>query len=107
MKIIVTEDKLKKLKNLIQSQIDSELNNIREESWDWGLGEMDELDEIDSINRIEVDSIGSDMTVYITIYQNEDYDRDEYYNVTSSIEYVLESWLPTIKLELKDIIKGD
>ena len=32
--------------------IDSELDNIREESQEWGLGEMDELDEIDSIDKL-------------------------------------------------------
>ena len=109
MKIIVTKDKIDKLRPLIQSQINSELNNIREESEDWGLGEMDELNEIDSINRIEVDRIDSDsgIKVYVNIYQNVDYDRDEYYNVISSIEYGLESWIPTISIILNEIILSE
>jgi hypothetical protein len=109
MKIIVTKDKIDKLRPLIQSQINSELNNIREESEDWGLGEMDELNEIDSINRIEVDRIGlrSGIKVYVNIYQNVDYDRDEYYNVISSIEYGLESWIPTISIILNEIILSE
>jgi hypothetical protein len=109
MKIIVTKDKIDKLRPLIQSQINSELNNIRGESEDWGLGEMDELNEIDSINRIEVDRIGlrSGIKVYVNIYQNVDYDRDEYYNVISSIEYGLESWIPTISIILNEIILSE
>jgi hypothetical protein len=109
MKIIITKDKIDKLRPLIQSQINSELNNIREESEDWGLGEMDELNEIDSINRIEVDRIGlrSGIKVYVNIYQNVDYDRDEYYNVISSIEYGLESWIPTISIILNEIILSE
>lgn len=105
MKIIITEDKIDKLKSLIQSQINYELNNIREESEDWGLGEMDELEEIDSINRIEVAGIDSDsgIKVYVNIYQNENYDRDDYYNVISSIEYGLNSWLPNITIILSKI----
>ena len=109
MKFIITKDKIDKLRPLIQSQINSELNNIREESEDWGLGEMDELNEIDSINRIEVDRIGlrSGIKVYVNIYQNVDYDRDEYYNVISSIEYGLESWIPTISIILNEIILSE
>jgi len=109
MKFIITKDKIDKLRPLIQSQINSELNSIREESEDWGLGEMDELNEIDSINRIEVDRIGlrSGIKVYVNIYQNVDYDRDEYYNVISSIEYGLNSWLPNISIILNEIIVSE
>jgi len=109
MKFIVTENKIEKLKTHIQSQINSELNNLREESEDWGLGEMDELYEIDSINRIEVDRIDSDsgIKVYVNIYQNGDYDRDDYYNVISSIEYGLENWLPNMSIILNEIIVSE
>jgi hypothetical protein len=109
MKFIITKDKIDKLRPLIQSQINSELNSIREESEDWGLGEMDELNEIDSINRIEVDRIDSDsgIMVYVNIYQNEDYNRDEYDNVISSIEYGLNSWLPNISIILNEIIVSE
>ena len=109
MKFIITENKIEKLKTHIQSQINSELNNLREESEDWGLGEMDELYEIDSINRIEVDRIDSEsgIKVYVNIYQNGDYDRDDYYNVISSIEYGLENWLPNMSIILNEIIVSE
>ena len=105
MKFIITEHKIEKLRPFIQTQIHYELNSIREESEDWGLGEMDELEEIDSINRIEVAGIDSDsgIKVYVNIYQNENYDRDDYYNVISSIEYGLNSWLPNITIILSKI----
>ena len=43
MKIIITENQIDKLQVHIQNVIDSELDNIREESEEWGLGEMDEV----------------------------------------------------------------
>jgi hypothetical protein len=109
MKFIITEHKIEKLRPFIQTQINYELNSIREESEDWGLGEMDELNEIDSINRIEIDRIESDsgIKVYVNIYQNYDYDRDDYYNSISSIEYNLDSWFPNISIILNEIIKSE
>lgn len=38
------------VENLIQYQLD----NIRKDSEDWGLGEMSELEDIESIERIEL-----------------------------------------------------
>ena len=59
MKYIITENQIDKLQVHIQNVIDSELDNIREESEEWGLGEMDELDEIDSIDKIVIDRIST------------------------------------------------
>ena len=50
MKYIITESHFGQLKNHIQNLIDSELDNLREESMEWGLGEMDELNEINSVD---------------------------------------------------------
>lgn len=81
------------------------MNSIRELSEDWGLGEMDELNEIDSINRIEIDEIVSDsvIKVYVNIYQNEAYLRDEYDNVISFIEYGLNDWVTNMTIILNKI----
>ena len=52
MKYVVTSEQVESLKNNIQTFIDYSLNSIREQSEEWGLGEMDELDEIESIDKI-------------------------------------------------------
>jgi hypothetical protein len=54
---VITEVDNDKLKNFIQKRIDNTLTELREESEDWGLGEMDELDELDSIEKIEIDRV--------------------------------------------------
>ena len=57
MKVEITDKQLEKLQKHIQNLIDGELDNLREESQDWGLGEMDELEELESVKRIEIDRI--------------------------------------------------
>ena len=79
MKFIITESQGKSIDNMIQRMIDSTLDIIKEESDDWGMGEMDELDEVSSVDKIVVNYV--DKTVFtvvsITIHKNskrEDFD---------------------------------
>jgi hypothetical protein len=106
MKIIITENQIDKLQVHIQNVIDSELDNIREESQEWGLGEMDEYEEISSINRIEVDRISTyvGIKVYVNFYVNNE-DREEFDNVRSEIQYRVSEWIPNIKLFINNIIR--
>jgi len=103
MKYIIKNNQLQVLGNHIQSLIDSSLNSIREESEEWGLGEMDDLDEIDSIENITIDRIlpYTGTNVYIDIYSNTD--RVEFDNVRAEIQYRLEQWIPNIKLFINEI----
>jgi len=106
MKIIITEIQINKLQTHIQSLIDSELDNMREESLNWGLGEMDEYEEISSINRIEVDRISTyvGIKVYVNFYVNNE-DREEFDNVRSEIQYRVSEWIPNVKLFINNIIR--
>jgi hypothetical protein len=103
MKYIIKNNQLQVLGNHIQSLIDSSLNSIREESEEWGLGEMDDLDEIDSIENITIDRIlpYTGTNVYIDIYSNTD--RVDFDNVRAEIQYRLEQWIPNIKLFINEI----
>jgi len=103
MKYIIKNNQLQVLGNHIQSLIDSSLNSIREESEEWGLGEMDDLDEIDSIESITIDRIlpYTGTNVYIDIYSNTD--RVDFDNVRAEIQYRLEQWIPNIKLFINEI----
>ena len=105
MKYIITENQIDKLQVHIQNVIDSELDNIREESQEWGLGEMDELDEIDSINKIVIDRIVPHIgiVVYIDIYSKTD--REDFDNIRAEIQYRVSEWVPNVKLFINNIIR--
>ena len=105
MKIIITENQIDKLQVHIQNVIDSELDNIREESEEWGLGEMDELDEVDSIDKIVIDRIVPHIgiVVYIDIYSKTD--REDFDNIISEIQYRVSEWVPNVKLFINNIIR--
>lgn len=103
MKYIITDEQAKTMEDVINDVIDSELNNIRTQSEDWGLGEMDELDEINSIHKITVDRIDFEdgIKVYVNLYITTD--RDDFYNVISSVEYEVSTWIPGAELEINEI----
>jgi hypothetical protein len=108
MKYIITESHFGQLKNHIQNLIDSELDNLREESMEWGLGEMDEYEEISSINRIEVDRIVpyTGIKVYVNLYVNNE-DREDFNNVRSEIQYRVSEWIPNIVILIDSVIPHD
>ena len=105
MKYIITDEQAKTMKDVINGVIDSELNNIRTQSEDWGLGEMDELDEINSIHKITVDRIDFEdgIKVYVNLYIITD--REDFDNVMGSINYEVSTWIPGAELEINDIIQ--
>ncbi len=105
MKYIITENQIDKLQVHIQNVIDSELDNIREESQEWGLGEMDELDEVDSIDKIVIDRIVPHIgiVVYIDIYSKTD--REDFDNIRAEIQYRVSEWVPNVKLFINNVIR--
>jgi len=104
MKYIIDQKQLEKTKNLIQGLINSKLDSLREESEEWGMGEMDELHEVESVDKIEVVDVvmSGKIKVLINIYRTQlRYDFD---NITDEIEYRLEDLLPNVELEINDVI---
>lgn len=81
------EISIEKLKSIIQKLIDSELHSIKEESQEWGLGEMDEIGEINSIEKILVTRVVPHVSnkVYILIYSNDD--TYDYQNIRAELQY--------------------
>jgi len=104
MKYILNPSQISKLKNFVQSFINSELNNIRQDSEEWGLGEMDELDEINSIDKIVVDRIVSytQIKVYVKIYRNRE--REEFDNLMSELRYRLQQNIPNSNILIDKIM---
>lgn len=104
MNLIVTQNQINRLYPIVQGVVDGALNTIREESEDWGLGEMDELYEIDSIEKILVDKIivEDKFVIYLDIYTNRT--RDEFDNTVAEVEYHIRKWLPNSSVELNEIV---
>ena len=104
MKYIINQEQLDKTKNLIQGIINSKLDSLREESEEWGMGEMDELHEVQSVDKIEVVDVimSGNIKVLINIYRTQL--RHDFDNITDEIQYRLEDLLPNIELEINDII---
>lgn len=104
MKFIITESQGKSIDNMIQRMIDSTLDIIKEESDDWGMGEMDELDEVSSVDKIVVNYV--DKTVFtvvsVTIYKNSK--REDFDNLINEIEARMQDWIPNIELYIENII---
>ena len=104
MKYIVTESQVNKLQDRIQELIDSTLDEIKEESDEWGMDEMDAIHEVSSVNKIVVDRVVtvSKLKVYIDIYKNSK--REDFDNLRDEIQYRLEDWFPNIELYIDNII---
>jgi hypothetical protein len=104
VKYIIDQKQLEKTKILIQGLINSKLDSLREESEEWGMGEMDELHEVQSVDKIEVVDVvmSGKIKVLINIYRTQL--RDDFDNIRAEIQYRLEDLLPNIELYINDII---
>ena len=92
----------------LQIIIDSTLQKLQDDTFEMGLGEMDEYEEISSINRIEVDRIVpyTGIKVYVNLYVNNE-DREDFNNVRSEIQYRVSEWVPNIVILIDSVIPHD
>lgn len=104
MKYIITETQSEKLYEVIQRIINSSLEEIREDSEDWGLGEMDELNEVDAIDDIEVIRIekNNKLHVYVNILINQP--RYDFDFVIKDIQYRTGDYIPNMVIHINKII---
>jgi len=104
MRYLISESQSKKLETFVQELIDLTLDNIRDESEEWGLGEMSELYELDSIDKIVIDRMVNVIKpkVYVNIYSNTD--NDDFDNTTSELQYRISEWIPNIEFYTNEII---
>lgn len=104
MKFIITESQGKSIDNMIQRMIDSTLDIIKEESDDWGMGEMDELDEVSSVENIVVNNVvkTDGILVSVTIHKNSK--REDFDNLIEEIGARISEWIPNIELYIENII---
>lgn len=93
-----------KIVDFLQKKINNTIEQIREDSEDWGLGEMDELDEIQSIEKIEIDRFvnATRPVIYVNIFVNSQ--RRDFDNVMSEINYHIQKLLPSSFVQVNEII---
>jgi hypothetical protein len=93
-----------KIIDALQKRINVIIEQIRENSEDWGLGEMDGLDEIQSIEKIEIDRFVNFTrpVIYVNIFVNSQ--RRDFDNVMSEINYQIQKLLPSSFVQVNEII---
>lgn len=102
--IEITTKQLQDLKITIQKLIDFEIDSLREESEDWGLGEMNEIFILSSLIEIKIDRIVTykNIKVYVDVYMANDVEETEW--LLPELSYRLEKWVPKAQLILNKII---
>jgi hypothetical protein len=104
MNIKIGNQQLDKLTSIIQKLLDSQLDTIKDESDEWGLGEMDELDEVSSVDKIVINRITTinKIKVYLDIYKNSN--RFDFDNIRAELQYRIGEWIPSIELYVNELI---
>jgi len=104
MEIKVGGLQLEKLRNIIQNLINDGLESIRNDSEEWGLGEMDELEEINSIDKIVINRMTTvnKIKVYIDIHKNSN--RYDFDNIRAELQYRINGWIPNIEIYINEIV---
>ena len=93
-----------KIVDFLQKKINNTIEQIREDSENWGLGEMDGLNEIQSIEKIEIDRFVNFTrpVIYVNIFVNSQ--RRDFDNVMSEINYHIQKLLPSSFVQVNEII---
>jgi hypothetical protein len=88
----------------IQKIIDGTLQKLQDDTFEMGLGEMDELDEIGSVEKIEIDRFVNFTrpVIYVNIFVNSQ--RRDFDNVMSEINYQIQRYIPNSFVEVNEII---
>jgi len=100
-------DKLKKIMkgydyysdDILQQIINYELDELRKESEDWGLGEMSELNQLDAIEELKIVNLVKVNNITITVDIHTNTNRFDFDDIMSELRYRLQgNWNDKILL---------
>jgi hypothetical protein len=88
----------------LQIIIDSSLQKLQDDTFEMGLGEMDELNEINSVDEIKITNFVKDnvSVLHVDLYVNSD--REDFDNIIASMESELEKYIGNILIIVDNII---
>lgn len=88
----------------LQIIIDSSLQKLQDDTFEMGLGEMDELNEINSVDEIKITNFVKDKVsvLHVDLYVNSD--REDFDNIIASMESELEKYIGNILIIVDNII---
>ena len=88
----------------LQIIIDSTLQKLQDDTFEMGLGEMDELNEINSVDEIKITNFVKDnvSVLHVDLYVNSD--REDFDNIIASMESELEKYIGNILIIVDNII---
>ena len=88
----------------LQIIIDSSLQKLQDDTFEMGLGEMDELNKINSVDEIKITNFVKDKVsvLHVDLYVNSD--REDFDNIIASMEYELEKYIGNILIIVDNII---
>lgn len=94
----------KQLKPIIQNLIDSQLQIMKDESEDWGLGEMYELEVLNSVDHITIDKINAvdKIKVYVNLYLKNIV--DDMQDFRDELQYRLENLIQNIEIYINQYL---
>ena len=102
-KILKEEFKNNKLINGIQSIIDQTILELRKESEEWGLGEMDDINQVSSLDNVEVlgltEEYGKLRVRLMMNVLNEVYFWNYCEDIRNIIKHEIKKLIPTIMVD--------
>jgi hypothetical protein len=104
MKLKISQSKLT---TLAQTAVDNTLMTIKNESEDWGMGEMSELVQVDGVEKIEVVKVekkGNPFKIDVIFYVNDDgiYYSELIEEISARVD---QDWIPNSYIHVIEFIK--
>ena len=88
----------------IQMIVDGTLQKLQDDTFEMGLGEMDELNEINSVDKIKVTNFVWDEIPVLNIDLYVNSDREDYDNIIAAMEYDIEKYIGNSQIIVDNII---
>jgi len=96
--------KIKKMMGIDNTRHTFDIQKLQDDTFEMGLGEMDELDEINSVDEIKITNFVKDKVsvLHVDLYVNSD--RDDFDNIINTMEYEIEKYIGNVQIIVDKII---